>query len=223
MMPFVYPPQARPLRLGVALAALVGFVVLVGAGCGRSGLESDEQQRQQPPPTTVGSTTCAPAVGGRVPLADTGYTVELPKGWCLYEWTKDDPVFREYPYNGTPDPFLIRTTHGVKNREWAIEYPKGTDIGVGCTLYYFLGTVDQAYLEAEESANQQPQTNYISPSINSEYVTKYQVDANIYFERTESRFQDDPNTYYDLFAIKGQIAACSEIAASLNPGVAKER
>jgi len=48
MMPSVYPPQARPLRLGVALAALVGFVVLVGAGCSRSGLDPAVDQNESP-------------------------------------------------------------------------------------------------------------------------------------------------------------------------------
>lgn len=200
----------------LALITMAGIVALVGVGCGK-GMENvrppsiievstinggEDVQSPRMPTTIEGPTTCAPAGGGRVPLADTGYTVELPSRWCLYEWTKDDPVFHKYPYMGKPEPFLLQSTHGIKNREWAVMYPKGNDIGVACELSYFVAPVDKAYLEWESKLPPKPgPEDMFGPGINIEYSTEYHVNASVYFERPQAFFENDATKYYDLFGM----------------------
>jgi hypothetical protein len=199
-------------------AIVIATLILAGAGCtGKTNAPSNSSSTQQHPNTAVGITTCPPTDQNRVPLADTGHTVALPKGWCLYEWTKDDPVWQEYPYMGNPEPFLLQSTHGIKNREWAVEYPNGNDIGVACTLYYFVAPVDQTYFDDEPAAASAAAQGieHISPPINEEYVTKYNVNAGLYLKRKQSYFSGDKTKYYDLFSYQASKVECSTIFNSL--------
>jgi hypothetical protein len=158
-----------------------------------------------------------PTASGVVHLANTGYTIKLPKGWSLYEWTQDDPVFERYPYNGKPEPFLLHSTHGIQNREWAIEYPQDDNFNIACTLYYFVAPVDQAYLddEATARADEKAGTEHISPPIIQDYDAYGGVDAGMYFERKQPYFKGDPKKYYDLFSTTENKEDCAAISASL--------
>ena len=73
MMPFVYLPQPRSLRLGLALIAMVGVVALAGGGCSHTGDSTSTIEDPRLPNSMTALKACSDAFRRATPADCTPY------------------------------------------------------------------------------------------------------------------------------------------------------